>query len=249
MSKPERLQKVLAHCGVASRRGAEEIIASGRVVVNGEVVTEQGVKVDLNVDEVRLDGKRVLMPKGPSRVLMLNKPKGYVSTVKDPHAEKTVMELIDSDDRRLYPVGRLDKDSRGLMLMTDDGELAHRLLHPSHEATKVYLVRARGDVDQKDIEKLATGIMLEDGKTAPASLQDVSIQKDMIRFRITIKEGKKRQIRLMVRAIGAHVFDLRRVEFAGLGLGDLPEGKWRELSAPEIAKLRKQFGLSGRKKN
>lgn len=238
----ERLQKVLAHRGVASRRACEELITAGRVRVNGVVVSELGVKVDPETDEITVDGKET-EKQGRPVVIMLHKPKGYVSTTSDPHAEKTVMQLVDFEGRRLYPVGRLDQDSRGLMLLTDDGELANRLLHPSHGAEKVYEVRAWGKMDQKSFEIMAKGVDLEDGKTAPARVEEVRLEGDHISFRIAIKEGKKRQIRRMVRALGGRVADLRRVEFAGLKLGVLPEGRWRELSRAEADGLRRRFGL------
>lgn len=238
----ERLQKVLAHRGVASRRACEELITAGRVRVNGRVVTELGVKVDPDADEIVVDGRETEKPERPV-VIMLHKPKGYVSTTSDPHAERTVMQLVNFEGRRLYPVGRLDQDSRGLMLLTDDGELANRLLHPSHGAEKVYEVRAWGKMDQKSFELLAKGVELEDGKTAPARVEEVKLEGDRISFRIAIKEGKKRQIRRMVRALGGRVADLRRVEFAGLTLGTLPEGMWRELSKAEADGLRRRFGL------
>ena len=239
----ERLQKVLAHRGVASRRASEELILAGRVRVNGAVVTELGVKVDPALDVITVDGSETKEETRPV-IVALNKPKGFVSTVSDPHAEKTVMMLVNMEGRRLYPVGRLDKDSRGLLLMTDDGELANRLLHPSHEAEKVYEVRARGDMGALQFEKLTTGVELEDGRTAPARVENVRVDGKLIAFRITIKEGKKRQVRRMVRALGAHVYDLRRVEFAGISLGILPEGHWRELSRAETDRLRRRFGLA-----
>jgi 23S rRNA pseudouridine2605 synthase len=235
----DRLQKVLAHRGVASRRAAEEMIKVGRVRVDGMIVTELGVKVDPDVAIIEVDGELV-GEKQPPVLIMLNKPRGYVATVKDKHAEKTIMELVKFEGRRLYPVGRLDRDSRGLLLMTDDGELSHKLLHPSHFIEKVYEVRGRGDLSKKDMEKLATGVDLEDGRTAPARLEEVKMDKGRLRFRIVLKEGKKRQIRRMVQALGGHVTDIRRTDFAGLTIGTLPEGHWRLLGPGEIHALRKR---------
>jgi 23S rRNA pseudouridine2605 synthase len=158
------------------------------------------------------------------------------------------MELIESGDRRLYPVGRLDKDSRGLLLMTDDGDLAHQLLHPSFGAEKVYEVRVRGVFGQAEFEKLAKGVMLEDGMTLPARVEEAgSDGEKKSRFRIAIREGRKRQIRLMVRALGGHVSDLRRVAFAGLELGSLPEGSWRALRPGEIRALKGRLVESAKK--
>lgn len=238
----ERLQKVLARRGIASRRASEELIASGRVKVNGITVTELGVKVDPSKDEITVDGMETEEPGRPV-IIALNKPKGYVSTVKDPHAEKTVMMLVDYEGRRLYPVGRLDRESRGLLLLTDDGELAQKLLHPSHEIEKVYEVKAIGEIGVRDIEKLIGGVELDDGKTAPARIEDVRIEKNRVSMKIAIKEGKKRQIRRMIQSVGGRVYDLRRVEFGGITLGMLPEGSWRELSRAEGDRLRARLGL------
>ncbi|PLX43633.1 MAG: pseudouridine synthase [Deltaproteobacteria bacterium] len=234
----ERLQKVLAARGVASRRGSEELIAKGRVRVNGEVVKEMGVKVDPDRDMIEVDGVVAGKVKGGPVVVILNKPAGYTTTVSDPHAEHTVMELVDLEGRRVYPVGRLDRESRGLLLLTDDGDLAYKLTHPSHGVEKSYRVWARGKMGQKEIERMTTGIELEDGTTAPAKVVDVRIEGQKVRFDITIKEGKKRQIRRMVRALGGHVHDLYRFSFGGIEIGDRPEGGWRHLSRRELAKLR-----------
>jgi pseudouridine synthase len=235
----ERLQKVMAHRGVASRRAAEEMIAQGRVRVDGQLITELGFKVDPDAVVIEVDGELV-GEKQPPVVIMLNKPRGYVATVKDKHAEKTVMDLVNFGDRRLYPVGRLDMNSRGLLLLSDDGDLAHKLLHPSHLIEKIYEVRGRGDMTKKDMEKLSSGVDLEEGRTSPAQLEEVRMDKGRISFRIVLKEGKKRQIRRMVQALGGHVTDLRRTEFAGLTLGTLPEGHWRILSPGEVHALRKR---------
>lgn len=242
MTTSERLQKVLARRGIASRRASELLITEGRVKVNGEVVTELGFKVDPARDEIIVDGMETEEPGRPV-IIALNKPKGYVSTVKDPHAEKTVMMLVDYEGRRLYPVGRLDRESRGLLLLTDDGELAQKLLHPSHEIEKIYEVKAMGEIGARGIEKLISGVELEDGRTAPARIEDVRIETNRSSFRIAIKEGKKRQVRRMVQAVGGRVYDLRRIEFGGVTLGMLPEGSWRELSRAEGDRLRARLGL------
>jgi pseudouridine synthase len=227
---------------VASRRASEELILQGRVKVNGVTVTELGIKVDAAKDEITVNGQ-VTEEQGRPIVVMLNKPKGFVSTVSDPHAEQTVMDLVDTGGRRLYPVGRLDKDTKGLILLTDDGELANRLLHPSHEITKVYEVRATGNIDQKSIEKLISGVNLDDGPTLPATIGHVQIGGGQAFFRIGIREGRKRQVRRMVEAVGGKVRELVRVEFAGLKLGTLPEGGWRELSRSETERLRVAAGV------
>ncbi len=241
----DRLQKVLAHRGVASRRSCEELIKHGRVKVNGKAVTEMGVTVDPDIDDILVDGKPIAGAQ-KTVVVALNKPRGYVSTVSDPHAERTVMDIVKIEGHRLYPVGRLDKESRGLMLLTDDGDLANKLLHPSHRVEKIYEVTAKGGLDAKALERMAKGVMLEDGMTDPARLIEVRIDDDKTRFVIGLKQGRKRQVRRMVRAVGGHVTNLRRIEFAGLKLGDLPEGKWRELSRAEVTEIKKRISLEGK---
>ncbi|GAB4262214.1 MAG: pseudouridine synthase [Deferrisomatales bacterium] len=233
----ERLQKLLARRGVASRREAERWILDGRVRVNGEVVRELGTKVDPQTDRVEVDGAP--LPRQPRRVtVVLNKPAGYVTTLRDPHAERTVADLVADLDERVYPVGRLDRDTRGVLLLTNDGELAQALLHPSRAVEKVYLVTATGNIPQRKLDRLAKGIVLDDGPTAPARVWGVSRSEGQTRFKIALKEGRKRQIRRMVRVLGGRVVDLVRVSFAGVTAGGLPEGRWRELSAREVELLR-----------
>jgi 23S rRNA pseudouridine2605 synthase len=235
---PERLQKILAHRGVASRREAELWIRSGRIRVNGEVVTELGAKADPEVDRILVDGRP--LPDASARtVVLLNKPMGYVSTVRDPHAERTVMDLLHGLDRRLYPVGRLDRDSRGVLLLTDDGELTQLLLHPSRSVEKVYEVTAAGELDERALEELAAGVELEDGRTAPARVWGAVRSPGRTQFRVALKEGRKRQVRRMVRAVGSRVVDLVRISFAGLDAQGVPEGSWRRLTTEEVAALRR----------
>jgi pseudouridine synthase len=238
MSPPERLQKVLSRRGVASRRQAEEWIQKGRVRVNGITVTELGFKVDVEKDRVEVDG-RPLPAKRTPIVVLLNKPAGYVTTVRDPHAQRTVMDLLEGLDRRVYPVGRLDKDSRGVLLLTDDGDLAHALLHPGSNVEKVYGVTVSKDLAAEALAELAAGVELEDGRTRPARVWDLEKTASGIRFRIALHEGRKRQVRLMVRAVGGRVSDLVRFSFAGITAGGLPEGGWRLLSQKEIERLRR----------
>jgi 23S rRNA pseudouridine2605 synthase len=193
---------------------------------------------------VEVDGKTLAARPAEPVVILLHKPAGYDTTVRDPHAERTVMELVAEEDRRLYPVGRLDRETTGVLLLTDDGELAHRLTHPSRGVEKVYLVRARGELGPKELERLASGVDLDDGRTAPARIEDVRIDGDRVRFLLAIHEGRKRQVRRMVKAVGGRVTVLTRVSFAGIVLGNLPEGGYRVLKPHEVRALRRSVGLA-----
>ncbi len=240
----ERLQKLLSRRGLASRREAERWIAAGRVAVNGSVVTELGVKVDPAVDRIAVDGAALPAEVAPV-VVLLNKPIGYVTTVRDPHAERTVMELVAGVGRRVYPVGRLDQDTRGVLLLSDDGDLTHALLHPARAVEKVYRVTVGGVLSDAALEQLASGVEVEGRTTAPARLWDVGRRGGSTSFQLALREGRKRQVRLMVRAVGGRVTDLERVSFAGLTCRGLPEGSWRLLEAAEVAALRRAAGLPG----
>jgi 23S rRNA pseudouridine2605 synthase len=224
-----RLAKYLAHCGVASRRRAEELIASGRVTVAGEKVTDPARDVDEN-SGVALEGRPV-RPE-PREVWVLNKPAGVVSTAKEPGRRRAVVELVDSS-RRLYPVGRLDADSTGLILLTNDGELANRLTHPRFGVERTYRVRLRRPVSESQLRRLRRGVQLDDGPTAPAKVRKTSARV----VEMTIAEGRNRQVRRMVEAVGNQVVALARIRFAGLTLGELPEGKARRLRPPEVRRL------------
>ena len=235
----ERLQKLLAGRGLASRREAEAWILAGRVRVNGQVVAELGARADPAVDRVEVDG-RPLPPERRPLTLVLHKPKGYVTTVKDPHAERTVMELLTGLDRRVYPVGRLDLDTRGVLLLTDDGDLAHSLLHPSRGVEKVYEVTACGELTREKLEGLSRGVELRDGHvTRPSRVSDLRPTSEGFRFRLTLKEGHKRQVREMVKAVGGRVLDLTRVSFGGITAAGLEEGQWRALTSGEVEGLRR----------
>jgi len=232
----ERLQKFLAAAGVASRRKCEEIIAAGRVSVNGQVVTVPGVKVGPD-DQVDLDGQ----PVKKDTVLvyyLLNKPAGYVTTVTDTHGRPTVMGFV-PERPRVYPVGRLDFDTEGLLLLTNDGELTNALLHPSGEVDKVYRAAATGQVSDAAIAQLAAGIELEDGITAPAGVRLVKRTPRQTVLEITIHEGRKRQVKRMLMATGHRVLHLERVGFAFLTLSGLERGKYRNLTSQEIRGLKK----------
>ena len=229
-----RLQKFLAHAGVASRRLAEKIIANGRVTVRGEVVTDPARDVGEG-DDVRVDGSPVGAE--PREVWAVNKPAGVVSTAREPGQRPAVVELVDSP-ARLYPVGRLDADSTGLLLLTNDGELANRLTHPRYGVAKTYRVRLRRAPSEGEIERLLRGVELEDGPTAPAEVRRASERE----IEIVIREGRNRQVPRMVEAVGNRVLGLRRVGFGSLRLGGLAEGAARRLGEEEIARLWEDAG-------
>ncbi|NTU60314.1 MAG: rRNA pseudouridine synthase, partial [Deltaproteobacteria bacterium] len=233
----ERLQKLLAGRGLASRREAETWITGGRVSVNGEVVRELGTKVEAGVDRVEVDGVPIPGERAPI-VVVLNKPAGYVTTVRDPHAEHTVMELLKGLGRRVYPVGRLDRETRGVLVLTDDGDLAHALLHPSRGVEKVYEVTATGEFTDDLLAKLSAGVELEDGHvTRPVKISSVRKTAGGLRFLLALKEGHKRQVRQMLRAVGGRVVELVRVSFGGLTVDGMEEGAWRLLKRDEVKKL------------
>ena len=240
VSELPRLQKALAAAGVASRRRCEELIAAGRVAVNGQVVRELGVRVDPAKDAILLDGEPI-GGDGPGKpvYIMLNKPVGYVSTVSDPHASKTVLDLLEQVNERIYPVGRLDADSSGLLLLTNDGEFANRLTHPRYHIPKVYRVRVRGFVGRDTAIRLTDGIDLPDGRTAPADLRFIEYheptQSSVIE--ITLYEGRNRQVRRMMETVGHPVRELTRIAFGSVRLKGLLPGTWRKLRPEEVERL------------
>lgn len=224
-----RLAKFLAHGGVASRRRAEEIVAKGLVTVGGEVVTDPARDVTAE-DDVRVNGAPV--DAEALEVWAVNKPAGVVSTAREPGARPAVVELVDSA-ARLYPVGRLDADSTGLLLLTNDGELANRLTHPRYEVAKAYRARLRDPIGESQIERLRAGVELDDGSTAPAEVR----RRGPREIELVLREGRNRQVRRMLEAVGNRVTALRRVAFGSLRLGELPEGAARRLGDDEIARL------------
>ena len=227
-----RLAKHLAHAGVASRRAAEQLIHDGRVTVGGHVVRDPARDVD-GTQPIKVDGRPVAAAEHDRAVYILNKPAGVVSTSRDTHGRKTVVDLVHAD-RRLYPVGRLDADSTGLILLTDDGELAHRLTHPRFEVPKTYRAVVRNPpVREPALRKLREGIELDDGRTSPAKVRRISSSE----LEITIHEGRKRQIRRMCEAIDHRVESLERVAFGPLRLGSLPVGGHRRLTPAEVERL------------
>lgn len=230
----ERLQKLLAAAGLCSRRMAEEWISAGRVCVNG-VPALLGDRADPETDTITVDGQP--LPADTRRVyLMLNKPRGYVTTLSDEYGRHTAAELVSGCGARVYPVGRLDRDSEGLLLFTNDGDFAHRLLHPSHQVDKVYLVTVRGDI-RGAAERLMAITELDGEPIAPAQARELSRREGQALLRVTIHQGKNRQIRRMCAGLGLHVEKLQRVEEDGLRLDDLPIGKWRYLTAQEIQRI------------
>jgi 23S rRNA pseudouridine2605 synthase len=236
----ERLQKIIAAAGIASRRKAEELITSGRVVVNGQVVTELGSKADPDQDHIRVDGKLL---QGPERFVYvaLNKPKGYVTTVSDEKKRPTVMDLVEKVKGRVYPVGRLDWASEGLILMTNDGALANGLMKASSNVPKVYVVKVAGQPDETKLDKLRRGVSIaEKGgrrvRTAPAKIRLIR-EGDNPWLEVTIIEGRNRQVRKMFEEVGHHVEKIRRVQYGPLAL-DIPPGDWRNLTLLEVAKLK-----------
>src|SRR5581483_2470571 len=245
----ERLQKIIAAAGVASRRKAEEMISSGHVQVNGKVVTELGSKADPEIDHVRVNGK-LLQGEQRHTYLLLNKPRGYVTTVSDPEQRPTVMDLVKSVRGRAYPVDRLDYASEGLMIMTNDGELANRLMKAASHVAKTYLVKVAGVPREDAIAKLRAGLSIatDDGKrvrTAPAA---VKIIKEATNpwYEITLIEGRNRQLRRMFEAVGHHVEKIKRVKYGPLTL-DVPPGEFRSLTLKEIERLKSATRIGGKK--
>ena len=231
----ERLQKLIASAGLCARRTAEEWIAAGRVCVNGAVAS-LGDRADPETDTVTVDGAP--LPGKPGAVyLMLNKPRGYVTTLSDEYGRRTAAELVADCGVRVYPVGRLDRDSEGLLLFTNDGELAQRLLHPRHQVDKVYLVTVRGDI-RGAAERLMAITQLDGEPIAPAQAAEVTRHEGQAMLRVTIHQGKNRQVRRMCAQIGLHVVRLQRIQEDSLLLGDLPAGKWRYLTDQELQGLR-----------
>lgn len=237
----ERLQKVIARTGLCSRRKAEELIAGGRVRVNGRVVTELGTKVNVRADRIEVDGF-LLEGTEPRRYYVLNKPAGVVTTAFDPQGRPSVLQLL-PQEVRLFPVGRLDYQTEGLLLVTNDGALAHRLAHPSYGVEKEYVVKVAGHVGPDALMALSRGVRLDDGLTRPAQVRVLARGKDWTRLALTLKEGRNRQIRRMGEAVGHPVLALRRIRYGPILLGDLPVGKWRRLGRDEVRALYRAVGL------
>lgn len=234
----DRLQKVMARAGIASRRGSEKLIQEGRVSVNGQVVTELGIKVDPHYDHIQIDGQAIA--REPSVYYLFNKPTGVITSVTDPQKRKVVLEFFRDIPERIYPVGRLDYDTSGLLILTNDGELTHRMMHPSFRVEKTYIATVQGFPHQEDLDHLAQGMTLKDGPTAPAQAEWVSRsdKKNESVIRLTIHEGRKRQVRRMFSAIGHRVKALHREKYAFLTLAGLKVGEYRSLTEEEIDRLK-----------
>ncbi len=236
----ERLQKLISGAGIASRRAAENMILSGRVTVNGETAT-LGMGADPDVDTVMVDGVRVGEP-AERMYIMLNKPRGYVTTLSDEKGRRTVAELVENAGRRLYPVGRLDLNSEGLLIMTDDGEAANALMHPAHEVEKVYSVTVRGRVTPKQIAAMEALRSVGGREIRPARVKLLSSDNEFTRLRFTIHEGRNRQVRRMCESVGLTVTRLVRTSEGELKLGKLPSGRWRMLTGGEVGYIRSLLG-------
>ncbi len=237
--RDQRIQKVLAEQGVCSRRAAEQLIRDGRVQLNGRPVG-LGDKMDTERDIVSVDGQRVFVPRKTEKYYyMLHKPRGYLTTTSDDRGRKTVMELMDDVPVRVFPVGRLDKDSEGLLILTNDGEFANLMMHPSHGVSKLYRVTVRPHASEEQIIQLTDGVVLDDGtKTRPAVIRVVTDEPERTVLEMTIREGKNRQIRRMCEAVGLDVIRLRRTALGAVRLGMLQPGHYRELTQQEVKALR-----------
>jgi 23S rRNA pseudouridine2605 synthase len=235
-----RINKFLASCGVASRRNSEQYVLEGRVKVNGKVVTALATEINLNNDTVTLDGKTVSLPKNHI-YLMMNKPKGFICTVSDDRERKTVIDLLPDNykSKRVFPIGRLDYDSEGLLLLTTDGDLANRLMHPGSDVGKTYVCKVEGQVPEAEIAKLRKGVMLDGSLTKKAKITLKEFDGKFSRYEITISEGRNRQIRRMFETVNKEVVFLRRVAIGDLRLGGLYRGETRELKPEEIEYLMK----------
>ena len=235
----ERVQKYLANCGVASRRKCEEYIIQGKVKVNGETITQLGIKINPEKDIVEFENK-IIKEKSKKVYILLNKPIGYVTTAKDQFGRDTVLDLVRVKER-IVPVGRLDMYTSGALILTDDGEFMYKVTHPKHEIEKTYTVTVKGIVGQSEVEKLRQGVEIEDYITKPAKVKilKTDTEKNMSRLEITIHEGKNRQVRKMCEAVGRSVLALHRSKIGGIGVKDLELGKWRYLNSKEIEQLLK----------
>lgn len=230
-----RLQKHLSECGIASRRKAEELIEQGKVKINGHIAS-LGAKVDPKRDKVTVRGKAVV-PVNEKTYIMLNKPRGYITTMRDELGRKNVSELTADAGARLFPVGRLDRDSEGLLIMTNDGDFANKLTHPSSHVNKTYRVTVRGNAEEEQILQMKEGILLDGKKTLPCDCFVAERKTDRTVLIFIIHEGRNRQIRRMCEAVGLEVIRLKRTEIAGVKLGMLPQGKWRPLNEREMRRL------------
>lgn len=234
--EPIRLQKYISQCGIASRRKAEELILQGSVKINGKTAV-LGDKVYPN-DKVYLRGKRIILPKNSNRYIMLNKPRGFITTMSDDRGRKCVAELVQNVGERVYPIGRLDKDSEGMLILTNDGDFANKIMHPRNSVYKNYRVTVRPNIDEEQLIKLETGVTLDDGtKTAPAQVTVIHKEQGRVVLEMILHEGKNREIRRMCEALGLEVARLKRTQIGGVKMGMLKQGDWRDLTEKEVKAL------------
>jgi 23S rRNA pseudouridine2605 synthase len=240
--EPKRVNRILSLAGITSRRNADDLIKAGRITVNGSLVAEAGARAVWGSDSIKVDGKEIPGPR-PRIYLMLNKPFGYVCTLKDPEGRRLVTELLDGITQRVYPAGRLDFDSLGLLLFTNDGELAYRLTHPSYQVPRTYKVTVAGRITDQAIERLKKGVELSDGPSGESKASVIKHNKETSIVRMTITQGRSRQVRRMIEAVGYGVVQLTRTGFGTLMLGDLKIGKYRLLENEEIRSLKRLVSL------
>ena len=240
MEESMRLQKYLAECAVASRRKSEELIKNGKIQVNGKIVTELGTKINPDTDIVEYNGK-VIKPETQKVYILLNKPIGYVTTTKDQFKRDSVTDLV-KIGKRLVPVGRLDMYTSGALILTNDGDFVYKVTHPKYEIEKTYIATVKGIIKDEDVEKLRSGVKIEDYTSKPAKVKilKTDTEKNISRIEITIHEGKNREVRKMCETIGYKVMALHRSKIAGIGVKDIPLGKWRYLTKTEVAKITKK---------
>ncbi|OPX38280.1 MAG: pseudouridine synthase [Deltaproteobacteria bacterium] len=240
---PQRINQILSSAGLTSRRKADTWIVQGRVSVNGRVVRQLGTRAVWGLDRIQVDGKDV--PSPPEKIyLMLNKPFGYIASMDDPEGRPVVIDLVTDIKARVYPVGRLDFDSLGLLLMTNDGEWAYRLTHPRYQVPRTYKVTVRGTVSPEAVKALTKGVMLEDGPSGPARVSVITRQPQKSLLRMTITQGRSRQVRRMLEAVGNEVIHLIRIGYGSLELGNLKVGQYRYLETDEVDALKRMVGLN-----
>lgn len=243
--EPIRLQKFIAQCGIASRRKAEELILGGHVKVNGKTAI-LGDKV-LPTDKVFVRGKSIVVPKGGNyRYIMLNKPRGFITTMNDERGRKCVAQLVENVGERVYPIGRLDKDSEGMLVFTNDGDFANKVMHPKNNVYKIYRVTVRPSIDEDQLVKLETGVELDGRKTAPAYVRVIHKEQGRVVLEMILHEGKNREIRRMCEAVGLEVARLKRTQIGGVKMGMLKQGDWRDLTEQEVKKLLANPFLNGK---
>ncbi len=243
-NEPIRLQKFISQCGIASRRKAEELILQGSVKVNGKTAI-LGDKVT-PADKIFVKGKRIVMPKTKFRYIMLNKPRGFITTMSDERGRKCVAQLVSNVGERVYPIGRLDKDSEGMLVFTNDGEFANKVMHPKNGVYKIYRVTVRPSIDEEQLVKLETGVELDGVKTAPAIVHVVHKEQGRVVLEMILHEGKNREIRRMCEAVGLEVARLKRIQIGGVKMGMLKQGDWRDLTDAEVKKLLSNPIVNGR---